>query len=558
MKKTLWLVAALFIFSLHPSPASADSENTTPTDWAMEAVAFLETNQLAPEELFSNYNSAIRRDEFSAMMIGIYDLACQNNYSFVGYPDPFSDTIANRYSLEIKKAHRMGLIAGTSSNTFSPFSNITREDVAVLISRFIKQVYLQEEIPFSKRIADISSISEYALASVEYCLSHQVMNGTGDDMFSPKGLLTRQEAMAIMYNICVRYQIVEKSVESAISKLTPVNRRGSVMERDGYLYICQDKYPFRFNGEIIQLQETSLLRIPLDQSRQNEGEVLLVGEYGVAAYFIIDDRLYFCDSSPERKVYSADKDCKNIKVINSLSRYSSSFFYYMHVEGDWLFLSMGDEFFKMRTDGTCLSIIYRGMGGIDLFTEGDYFHFYKHIFSNDSDLALDGMIFGRVSFTGDRSQVYYRHTGFVRSWHWAAFGEVAYVALYIDNTPTVPPSPIPSVRNTIGFTGIPLVEIKPATGEARTIHTFAEDEQFIVNREGVFISSVNRNQVTWKNISGGQDISFILPYGDAVPYQKYGDYLYSLEIGYPNYTRYHLLYNIKTGLLTDITGNPAD
>jgi len=59
MRKIIILfVISLGLFSLS---AFAGTEPDEPSHWAKEAVAYLDTNQLIPDELFSDYSAAIKR-----------------------------------------------------------------------------------------------------------------------------------------------------------------------------------------------------------------------------------------------------------------------------------------------------------------------------------------------------------------------------------------------------------------------------------------------------------------------------------------------------------------
>ena len=540
MKKIALFVAIMMIMGLVPFSAAASAAEE-PAFWASEAAGYLKNYQLIPDELFSDYDTPVRRDEFAAVLMGIYNEACQNYYTFPYYPDRFTDSVSSRYAAEIKKANIMGIINGTSETTFSPDSNITREDTATLIFRLIKLMYPQEASTSDKIIADREQISDYALASVEFCMNSGIMNGTGGDMFSPKGLLTRQEAMVLMYNICSRYKVVENGRESAITELMPLPRDFDKLVYDGFLYMRIRQSPCNFNNTITSFPNHTLIRTPLDQSQQNKGEILFSHVDEISAYAVNQDNIFFCDRNLDRAVYSTDKNGKDIKLLYKLSQYTRSDFTYMHVEGEWLFVGAYGTLFKMRTDGTCLSIVYDGYGESPFHAEGKYIYLA-------GGLPQEEYMLSRVSITGAETELLYSNKNFDSSWSGGIFfNNKFYVAI--------------CEKGMSWATGVPLIEIDVDTKSVRQIQTFyswARNESIIEGDDGVYVSCVEQNRLNLKNISGGSDISAIYRSEMGRGYTtKYGDYLYFSASEWQPTTHYYYLYNIETGAFTDIYGNPV-
>lgn len=544
MRKSILMAVVVIIVSLIPFPVIAYDNVTEPATWAADAKEYLHTYQLIPSELFSEYTTPIKRDEFAAVLIGIYNEACQNYYDFRDETNPFIDTVSNKYSTEIKKANIMGIIQGTSANTYSPDRNITREDTATLIYRFIKLMYPQEDAVFNKVIADKDKISAYALPSIEFCMNTQIMNGTGNDMFSPKGLLTRQEAMVLMYNICNRYKVIENGRGAAITELTPVYRGKHEMVYEGYLYISEYSHPFSFNGRIVNNAAHTLIRTPLGQSKKNQGEILFTHDDDISTYTVNQNKIFFCDRSMERGVYSTDKNGENMKLLYKLSDYLISDFSYMHVEGDWLFVGMGGMLFKMRTDGTCLSIIHKEYYASAFFAEGEYFYVKCDPHPNANE-GIDEIRFSRVSLTGDKTDLIYSNKNFDSSYGHAVYNNKLYAAI--------------KEYDMDWATGVPLIEVDLDTKDIKQIHVISEGESLTHDNEGVYIFSANQNRYNWENISGGKDINVAVPeWLEGRFTVKFDKYLYYFEVVDSDYTRYYYLYDIETGYFTDIYGNPIN
>ena len=85
-----------------------------------------------------------------------------------------------------------GVINGTSQTTFVPQNNITRADFVSLVVRFFD---LDKE--FSNNFADVDK-NAYYYNAVGIAKVTGIVSGTGDNMFKPLDLITRQDMMVII------------------------------------------------------------------------------------------------------------------------------------------------------------------------------------------------------------------------------------------------------------------------------------------------------------------------------------------------------------------------
>ncbi|MBQ2743149.1 MAG: S-layer homology domain-containing protein [Oscillospiraceae bacterium] len=86
-----------------------------------------------------------------------------------------------------------GIIKGTSENTFSPASNITRADFALLLVRAFKL-----ESDSSENFADVTA-SDYFASELAIARNTGIVGGIGDNKFAPRNHITRQDMMVIVY-----------------------------------------------------------------------------------------------------------------------------------------------------------------------------------------------------------------------------------------------------------------------------------------------------------------------------------------------------------------------
>ncbi|MBE6911610.1 MAG: hypothetical protein E7473_03705 [Ruminococcaceae bacterium] len=86
-----------------------------------------------------------------------------------------------------------GIIKGTSKTTFSPGNNITRADFAILL---VRAFGLSSEN--TENFADVLP-TDYFADELAIARNSGIINGIGDNKFSPRNTITRQDMMVIVY-----------------------------------------------------------------------------------------------------------------------------------------------------------------------------------------------------------------------------------------------------------------------------------------------------------------------------------------------------------------------
>lgn len=165
--------------------------------WAIEAIESLAkagiVNGVGEGKFEPDRN--ISREEFVAMMIrafGYYDedAGCS-----------FDDVTENHWAYKyIASAVEKGLINGISEDAFGIGALLSREDMAVIAYRFA----LASGKTFAhgnENFSDDEQISDYAKEAVAAMKASGIINGTGNDLFSPKSSTTRAMAAKVIYSI---------------------------------------------------------------------------------------------------------------------------------------------------------------------------------------------------------------------------------------------------------------------------------------------------------------------------------------------------------------------
>jgi len=183
-------------------PAQQTSFNAH--DWAIPELETAQSYGLIPDVLRNaDLTQPITRAEFAAVAVKAYENFTGTTVSPVS-SNPFTDTS----NADVLKAYNINLVNGTSATTYNPNGQLTRQDAATMMTRVEKKAYIpgwtlatdgNYTLNFTQpsRFSDDGSISGYAKDSVYFMTAKGVINGTGNNMFSPGTVATREQAIII-------------------------------------------------------------------------------------------------------------------------------------------------------------------------------------------------------------------------------------------------------------------------------------------------------------------------------------------------------------------------
>lgn len=199
------LLAAVMTTSLLAAPAAAAEFSDVQGHWAQSAIqqvtdwelfAGNDKGQFMPDETMTR-GMFVTVMERTAKMLGVYQ-APQQTASF-------SDVQPNDYFASgAAWAQANGLVKGVGDNRFAPNNAISREEMCVLMDRFLRtftdydlDAYLTVENAF----LDKEDIGDYAKQSVNLCVALGIVQGVsveGGMAFQPKQPATRAAVAVIL------------------------------------------------------------------------------------------------------------------------------------------------------------------------------------------------------------------------------------------------------------------------------------------------------------------------------------------------------------------------
>ena len=110
---------------------------------------------------------------------------------------------AKYYAPYVKWAAGLGIVNGIGDNKFAPESDISRQDLCVILANYAKEMKISLKQTLQAVVfVDSDSISGYAATAVELMASAGVVKGKPGNIFDPKGNAARAEVAAMFHRFC--------------------------------------------------------------------------------------------------------------------------------------------------------------------------------------------------------------------------------------------------------------------------------------------------------------------------------------------------------------------
>lgn len=177
----------------NPVPAFTDIKG----HWAEDNIIFVASrgllsgtgnNQFSPD-------TGMTRGMFVTALGRLADID-PNSYKTGRFTDVKADAY---YAPYVNWAAEKGIVNSTTATTFSPDTNITREQMAVIMANYAKK--LGYDLPAAHEavtFADNAQISGWAAKEVKAMQQAGIMAGKGGNRFDPKGTATRAEVATVL------------------------------------------------------------------------------------------------------------------------------------------------------------------------------------------------------------------------------------------------------------------------------------------------------------------------------------------------------------------------
>ncbi len=162
--------------------------------WAQETIEKMTANKITAgrSETAFEPDAEITRAEFAAYLVNMVGLEGQVGGNFKDVPEGawYYDAVA--------LAGVNGLVSGVGEGNFAPEATITRQDMAVMMSKAYKLMTGTAMTGEAEPFGDSILIADYAYDAVTAAKYHKIVGGFEDGSFQPSKTATRAEAAQML------------------------------------------------------------------------------------------------------------------------------------------------------------------------------------------------------------------------------------------------------------------------------------------------------------------------------------------------------------------------
>jgi hypothetical protein len=196
---------AVMSFSTTGTTPTTPAAPTTPvfsdvsaSYWGYDAISSLSSKGIVsgyPDGTFKP-DASITRAEFATMLVKALGL------DTTGTTGQFTDVTADSwYYGSVNAAASAGLVSGMGDNLFAPNALITREQMAVMVSKALGNKAPATNGTELNAFSDSSSVSSWAVSGMEEAVKAGIVSGMTADTLAPQADATRAQAAVMIYKL---------------------------------------------------------------------------------------------------------------------------------------------------------------------------------------------------------------------------------------------------------------------------------------------------------------------------------------------------------------------
>lgn len=345
-RKLTMLLACMMLITTVPvtTAASTPFSDVKSSDWYSKAVTYVYQNKLMSGITTNTFGPASNLTR--AMFVTILGRMEGVNTAYYS-GSSFSDVPAGQwFSPYVKWASQTGIVSGYSSSYFGANDNISREQMATMIYRYLKMKGI--ELPYaankSSLFHDTGAISTWARQGVERMRRTGILHGNNQGFFWPQNTANRAEAATVFMKL-------KQAITSSNGQAENFIESSQIQSYKGNTYTCLDinnmiRVPgcyltsfAIYRDKIYYIADpggtgggpSELVRMNLNGSNKT---ILATDISYYDTFCIYDDKLYYTGCQFDR-YYSTIYYSRSIN-INTLTVKAEPYFYYAGTEDVWV------------------------------------------------------------------------------------------------------------------------------------------------------------------------------------------------------------------------------
>ena len=167
--------------------------------WAADSIDFCADNDLVNGK--STYSFAPKDNLTRGQLVAILYRAA-GSPSVTGTTNPFNDVKAGDYYYNaVLWAYKNDVVNGTGAGKFSPNANVTREQIAAILYRYMGSPAATGSL---SGYSDRSKISSWATTAMQWAIGKGYITGTSSTTLDPLGQATRAQAAVMLHRFLTK------------------------------------------------------------------------------------------------------------------------------------------------------------------------------------------------------------------------------------------------------------------------------------------------------------------------------------------------------------------
>ena len=160
------------------------------SNWAVLELDMAVKYDLIPDCIREDMKANITREEFSEIVVKMYELQTGKTINFEG--QTFKDT----NNIEVLKAAKLGIVKGVGWDNFAPTNPVTRQEIAVMLKRTLALLYPEMDFSYKVAVSD-PKVASWAVKEVSFMVEQGVLKGDEKGLINPIGHTTREQAVIL-------------------------------------------------------------------------------------------------------------------------------------------------------------------------------------------------------------------------------------------------------------------------------------------------------------------------------------------------------------------------
>ncbi len=201
------LIVVMFMTFGLLSDITVYGEENEPSEWAEKAIDEAVSLGLIIDG--STYKQKATRLQLVTWLVELLEVIQDEPVQLV-MDSPFTDTASD----VVAKAYQLGWVKGDGVGHFYPEASVTRQEMAVMVSRFLDYlnkhseamigVELSDSYKALKAYKDEADIAEWAKAALNQMNQMDIIKGDGNDHLMPLGSTTNEQGIVMLMRVVER------------------------------------------------------------------------------------------------------------------------------------------------------------------------------------------------------------------------------------------------------------------------------------------------------------------------------------------------------------------